>query len=803
MKRRPERLSAPQQRAETEQEQREKEPIPEVARVFLFQSISPEQISDTTDVSDPENICFTRMMLIRKGGIASRGKVMPVGGNLQPGERAQQAAIREVVEETHLRMTPASTEELSVVQEYSFYHAGKKETLDRKAHFFVGRVLPQPLEQAYPLHNEEDKIAAFDYLTVSEYEELAEHGTIQRDDQEIELLDSLVKNDYHRAINHTETDQQEVEQIHIEVNGYFKKIEALKKLQVLQQLIRQSLNQSEYASVFAIIQESYVYTAITLFGDNPLAEDDDISFASPRDQLTAVFASIEEHVDGLDNDNLDYIENAEAMVDQLWSVVQESTQFAPEDVRNALHASNTRATIENVTAETYNDKTGSGLPSIQLLFPLLTDSDKTFGHGMLRVLAENPQTARLLHTASVLQLFDAAQQDPQARKRLINRVIGPYAADNGEHTIYLDDVKRYIVQKGYIVDSNEYPYDLNDRLNQLGGKINRYFERLKRAANIREEVPIDQLNEIKNASFDELLSYAFGTHEDYHGLDKKTAAIYRWEARRKLMLIQMLHEIDTVHRATINRGVKPIDDIERSFRLPGISEDGVRTIQCEGTTYRARIIQRQKDLMQLLRKSIVRDEGLPHSEEFDPRRDTIEISRDIYGEAYIFMDEDLPMQINEYPAPPGMTDGKDRIIETYRAPKVLHDLISSIVKNGGDAVRISQYKELPADGKGFDSKGSGGGGKIRMAKFYIEYTDDSGMKFHKEVQCFFPRSMPGPNGIELQVTGQYDFLHKKGDDKDYGVSRLFKTRSHRSFMESLYPASVYGDSIQPAFKGQV
>lgn len=797
----------PNIRSERQQEQREKEPVTEVARVFLFQAISPDKIPDTADMSDPKQLCFTHMMLIRKAGIASRGKLMPVGGKISPGETPSHAAIREVVEETHLRMTSDSTKQLTVTQEYSFFHAGQQKEIKREAHFFVGQVLPQPLEQAYPLHNEEDKIAAFDFLTIQEYEELAEMGTLIRDNgaTEVQILDSLSKNPVIRDNYKTYTEQHEVDQVHTEVTGYFKKVEARKKIQVLRELIHQSLQSEEYASLYAVIAESSVY--VSIMTHRPISEAmDDIDYTivtPPRQQLDDLFAILEEHIEYINNSNLDYIETAEAMVHQLWQVVQDATSFTSENVREALQTSNTRATMENVTSEKFNDETGMGLPSIQLLFPLLTDSEVPLSHGMLRAIAENPHAARLLRTTSVMKLFDEAKIDPNARKRLVNRIKGANAAEKGQYTLYLDDVKQFIVKKGYVVDSNEYPYNLHDRLNQLGGKINRYFERLKRAANIPDSVPIDQLNEIKNASFDELLAYAFGTHEDFQGLDERSAGVYKWEARRKLMLIQMLHEIDLIHRATINRGVKPIDDIERSFRIPGITHDGIRVLQCGDTTYRTRIVQRQKDLMQLLRKSIVRDEGLPHSDEFDPKIHTVEFARDVYGEAYVFMDEDLDMTIREYSALPGMTDGKNRVLDTYSAPKPLHDLISSIVEKGGDAVRITQFKELPAEGAAFDSKGSGGGGNIRMAKFYIEHTDADGIQRHKEVQCFFPRILERSENESIRVSGQYDFFIKKEDDKNYGVSRLFKTKAHRSFIEELYPVSVYGDSIQPAFKGQV
>ncbi len=82
---------------------------------------------------------------------------------------------------------------------------------------------------------------------------------------------------------------------------------------------------------------------------------------------------------------------------------------------------------------------------------------------------------------------------------------------------------------------------------------------------------------------------------------------------------------------------------------------------------------------------------------------------------------------------------------------------------------------------------------MRYAKFYIKHTDTTGVARYKEIQCYVP------NGSR---TAEQEFQFKKEDDKRYGRARLFATKGVRSFMELLYPASIYGDSVRAIFSGQ-
>jgi hypothetical protein len=140
-------------------------------------------------------------------------------------------------------------------------------------------------------------------------------------------------------------------------------------------------------------------------------------------------------------------------------------------------------------------------------------------------------------------------------------------------------------------------------------------------------------------------------------------------------------------------------------------------------------------------------------------------------------------------------------------PRFVRELIDSILEEAGrqgQLVRIVKYKGFPEDGKKFSaSSGPGATGNIRMGKFYIEHTAPDGTVRNREMQIFLPRIIRNNDGgIERIESGEVDFEAKKADDREYSVSRLFSTKALRSFMELMYPAEIYGDSIRPIYKAK-
>lgn len=81
----------------------------------------------------------TEVLAVRKRGT---GSYMQVGGKLEPGEAALQAAIREVEEELGVRLAP---EDLELLGEFEAAAANEPDTLVRSTVFVTDRALPDPL----------------------------------------------------------------------------------------------------------------------------------------------------------------------------------------------------------------------------------------------------------------------------------------------------------------------------------------------------------------------------------------------------------------------------------------------------------------------------------------------------------------------------------------------------------------------------------------------------------------------------------------------------------------------------------
>lgn len=79
------------------------------------------------------------VLAVRKRGT---GSYMQVGGKLDPGEAALQAAIREVEEELEFRLVP---EDLALLGEYEAAAANEPDTLVRSTVFVTRTALPDPL----------------------------------------------------------------------------------------------------------------------------------------------------------------------------------------------------------------------------------------------------------------------------------------------------------------------------------------------------------------------------------------------------------------------------------------------------------------------------------------------------------------------------------------------------------------------------------------------------------------------------------------------------------------------------------
>lgn len=737
-------------------ERREQEPKT-VVRVFLYQAISPDRIPDN---ADPRDLDFVRMILLKKGPGNSENQIMPVGGNVDDGETVDEAIIREAVEETHLRAIPNSIVPFRTIQEYAFDHQTeerpKKTHKHRRTYYFQGHLLPEPHDQPYVLDPEEDKIANFEHLTVAQVERMFRSGEITTEHGTGYMQDALNPNEDTRANYNVEADNADILAVQREALLRMRLGEAEKKMQILLEL------QTQYQSERRIDTDDYLHAV-------HLAQSIDESIYDKMFTQDAV-AHVEEFI---------------VQVDLLWKHTIDQYGFTTEDIKRALSNVNNRYTL-NHAAEHFEEETGKGIPTANFIFPLLLG--KKFSIGNMRLLMENPQTKKLLTLTQALANYHLMSSDPDpkmraARERNLRRTLG---VDDGV-AITTKNIKAWMYKEGYLDTQNP------QSLTQLSNEVDSYFETLQREAKITE-LNIDQANEVKGVSFDKLLAAAFATGDQVRGETAKEQAIIQWEARRKLLLMMMLHDAKSFSADVFERGIDDIDDIERALESADSLPDKRKlALQINGNNVdvAVKIERRVKSDLSLLRKLIVRDKVATGEE----------LAGDIFAEAIIFNDEAADDTIHTFDAPCRVEDAKGRKLEQFDAPVVVGAYIEALVREAaaqGKTIEITKFKGLPKIGEQFESSGPGGGAPVRMCKFYIRYTKPNGEVQQREVQMFVPNLTK-----DGWVPGQVDYDAKKKDDEDYAVRRLFSTKAVRSFMELLYPAEVYGDSIQPVYKSRV
>lgn len=762
-----------------------KEKPTEVARVFLFQSIDPRSLPETGNV---ENWNFTETLLVKKAGTKSTDQLSPVGGKINKGEKPHLAARREVVEETHLRPTVGSTRELKRTQNYSLDLGGGKK-MERTVRYYVGQILPRPMDRPYALDVEEDKIASFEYLTRDQFKQLLSEGSTTIEGQTLPALDSL-RRDSGRTEKLT-TDDEGLEVIHQETLSEFRLVEASKKLSVLE----------------------HAMWAVRLKNTAKDSEEYEI-FNKERQEI---FSRIEALRNVLKRSKKGTTEeevvSAVGEAEELWKDVVTAYGCTPEQIKRALKNSNIEEMRDHAT-ERFDLESGAGVPTINFIFPLLISDESDLRER--RTLMRNPQMLRLMKIADTFwHLRQVQEYGEEAAKSVVTLaqrfkisqeqvLVFPKEGIPTEAINYFNsatfvsspekDVEKQPTERHTLLSPEFF-----QEIPELSKKIDEYFETLYAAADVKD-VPLDQHELVKKANVLQLWDIAFNTSKDLP-VDPEEARMVRWEASRKLGLMMMLFEAEQIQKEVLATGVKPIQDIENALgTFEVVKQQGTAVVK-EGVfgpeNYAVKTYTREKELLSYFRKIIVRDE-VSKKEAMDTFAKSIVVTET--------SDKALAALAME------TVDFKDKVLDKkykpvgkVEMPHFVRELISGILEEAerqGQQVRIVQYKEFPPEGETFKaSSGPGGTGNVRMGKFYVEHTDSNGVIRNREMQIFLPRLVRAKDGsVERIESGEMDFEAKKLDDKTYSVSRLFSTEGLRSFMELMYPAEMYGDSIRPIYK---
>ncbi len=737
-----------------------------VVRVFLLQPTSVEDIQKKEDIA---SLSTVKVMLIRKNEQARNpGQVMPVGGNVESDEDEIKAAVREVLEETHLFISPDTAHSSSVVpgvkrlshpQTYSFTsthkETGEQVTEVREAHYFVARLYGSTFDNPYPLNNDVDKIASFPRYSPQELNELFDGGA---------GLDSLQRDARVREERGATTDSEQVDAVHEALLQELQEEDAKRKIRILELLrnrgkitinsetLRECKKENSYNDVQTLWQETCSTQSLEV-----------------RD-------------------------------------VQECMRFLELEELLLDVASKKRTTNEG--EENVDFEKTKGLPTVHMMFSLMLGFE--LDKHVEELLSQHPHLKKLITISKVFYLYNELQKEDGRNKgavrRLLRNMLGISKEASPKQTDLFPEIMRDTSQ--HISESDIFSFleiECNvlfrnhELFSNLGHNVDKLFDVIQRQSDVDVRVAhFSVLNEIQNTSFVRLLHFAIMKPKNNH--EKQIS----FEAKRKFLLMHLFLQVRAYYDKVCNLGIEPLDIIEAKLEKP--LEEGsqlqktTRTIILAGKSYTVLIDRNRKEPDSLMRKVIDRDEW-----SFDGSMSPDAFYNDIYRQSYIF-DESAAVGMKEewQDTPCQMTNGKGDVITRYKTQKVVHDFISELVKNTpkSESIEIIKFKELPKKGEGVKSSGVGGTGKVRFCKFYTKHTDAKNVVRMREVQIFLPDEIEEDvNGevVKKWISGKKEYDFKKIDDKEYTINRMFTHGRVYSLIELLFPYAIYGDRMKALF----
>lgn len=716
-----------------------------VVRVFLLQTNNGSLLQSNEDLKQFSAI---DVIMSKKNDQAKNpSQIMPPGGNVNKSikngitedEDLYDAARREILEETHILMS--DLKKLDAVQEYSF--TNKDGIQHREATFFVGQLYGMRYDTPWPLDNEEDKIESFPQIPSVEVEKLFQKGEYNNSP----LLDSLHTNEQYRESMGTYTNTRDVFRVQEELTTLVQKEEIKQKVKILNIIFAKKETHSDVYQKWKNIR-----TAV----DTQTAENQ-------RELYNQIEVFWQLHI----------IEIAEDYTEVQKAIAVADLEYVIRDL---------------VSNQQEGRKPFTGLPTIHMMFSTLFGFDFTKDH--MHLTQEHPHLKKLMSMARGLWLYSqtlvsVGSDRKEASKRLLKKIIGKHEGD-----VTKQDMFAYLQREfGFAIDYNRESFAM------LGEEVDMLFTELQVQSLVDpNKANLQQRNEVQGKNFDRLTELACSNSESYAGYQIK------FEAQRKLLLVYLFTDIRAFHESVRLKGTQPLDDLESELEVKAGRplQSAVRILSIKGKEYNVVIERNRKTIGSLLRKVLVRDIW-----DMDGNKNGYQYAQteynDIYRESYTF-DEGamIDTEVAVYETPCVMTDGKKKLITAYKAPRVVHNFIQELVQKANqktENISIDAFKELPEEGGTIESNGPGGGGSIRMCKFYVKHTDKDLIVRMREVQIFLPNKKEDGTVI----SGMVDFKNKKEDDDAYSMKRLFTQGHTYSLIELLFPHHIYGDQMKALF----
>ncbi|PLX29056.1 hypothetical protein C0581_00090 [Candidatus Parcubacteria bacterium] len=803
--------------------QREQEPT-EVVRLQILRAKSIGEIKKNLESgAKPEDLFFVNSVWIEKQQKSEApGRVMQIGGKRSGDESLEQTAVREMLEETHLR--PTNIEKIDQDQEYTFRHS-KRGDVTNKVAYFEARVLPS--DRVTQLNPQEDKIGLFHKLDLSEVGKLfgiKEDVDIGEGGDELNLIEHLQWNlNPEDGPMRVEVDGDEVLNTQIELVHSMQQSEVLQKISILHELIdltEDEMDDEEYKRIEIELRD--LERAVS-YASHKRDDDVRISHRDIMAEVQELYRSFVVQHDISGEDVLgaaDTVNLREEMYYGGASAAEKYLRFmvtlfnSPEWTKEEFDLVSMDSDVRELLVYVEN--------LFNRLYKLLTPEDRAKIKKQEGHVVDIGNGLDIIH---ILQSYD----DPEMEQKIEEIFVDAFEVEQRSASELSQEVNTFVsglAEKSSVLAGDKYPVHLIDQLD--GVKDASVAQLLEYAvmpqSDVKEDIPWRKKIEEKARSMDvgvDSQDASLGVEESVRQDSKELI----FEARRKLVLMKLFDDAFEYYDQVIeNHKVGEADILWSDI----VSAETRKIFQVfnrddEDAVFRDSVMglsRSQDDSAVLTEAHLFKDEdGSPQALAFESKRtktiqslvrkflirgmEDFSDIQDIHGRAYalqpIFEKEDSVSMFNpkEYHDDENQVDEKFKDENgTYREYPIVRNMIERL--NSQEGVRVFRYRPTNIEGK-VDSVGPGGGGEVRYAKFYVEYIDEEGVTSHEEIQVF----TPDENWVETQGekghSGKWHKEQKEYDDNRYEIQRLSDTKGLRSFIELMWAAQIYGDLVHTMY----
>lgn len=787
-------------------------PKKDIVRLILLKPIT--ELPENVENGDLQEIYFQKMLWARKTGKENVGQMMPVGGGLKKEEELLEAALRECLEETGTIPTGFKPLGKRPIFPYIFFHKGDQEFRLNRCVYLTADILPS--DRPYVLDPSEDKMT-FEELDLDQLRELLKTKELSinkatGEADHVTIVDALNLDSGQREANYVFAEQDLVEELSKAILYEFQEKEGNFKKKILIRLVDLLEGAGRISDFKGIIDQIEELTDIR--GINGFYRYFIYTYKVERLLLQEALnlVNLELEVASLGDSEK-----------EAWSrapqIIKDWRQLTREKIAILLGNEYLRDIIEGFNKIAEWIESCEKTPDGEEVAETRPEEDKV-------VSLEEWEFKKMIEKLSKMPESEATEE---IMKDMFEKYFGikkeHYHAAEEKANAFIENMVAEALESKISSDKNKG----RDVRPMYGGRLRQWINSKISGQQEVDVIPYHSVGLYRQnnvvSSFNrsrELVELALGmgeTIEEYQKNDPNNVPRIIAEAKRKLVLMRVASEAmdgrDRVARLPrsmierqifnkINRGshranlYQLYDDINNTIvdvcyskeevlekysdRLGELrielGHEGFRTLMIGGKEVSAFIHARpQKSVLGMMRKMLIR--GCNADEIMD-----------ISGRAIALKDqsERVKEKVFFYKKEKGKLIPQE---DEFDDNQFVFDFMKEVLKQGGDKVKIVDYKRTPNEGERIDSRGPGGGAEVKYAKFYICYELPDGQNLYEEIMLFNPTE-------ECSAFAHY--LRKKEDDKSYRVLRFFNSDGSKTLIEKLFPFDVYGDKIREVFR---